>query len=65
MRPESIGLEPARECAARLVAELEAVLAFDEGSGLDLEEAVSLARRLVSDAGVPAYEETTPASTTS
>jgi len=66
MRPESIGLEPARECAARLVAELEAVLAFDEGSGLDLEGAVSLARRLVSDARVPAYgEKVTPASTIS
>ncbi|MGH9166959.1 MAG: ATP-binding protein [Acidimicrobiia bacterium] len=44
MRPQAVGLEAARDVGGRAVGEVVAARAWEEGSQLDLEESVRLAR---------------------
>ena len=50
MRPESVGLTPARDSATSQIGERDVAVAHEEGSALDLAEAVTLARSLLAEA---------------
>jgi hypothetical protein len=50
MRPESVGLVSARVGATSLIGEQEAAAAFEDGSALDLDGAVTLALTMLEEA---------------